>query len=171
MYGAAKFLVTMFATVIFDLTIAIAAGAFLAIFLFVIHVADLELTISEIDPKRLGREKKFTQHAQVIYLTGSIFFGAIERFETGISKADCDIFIFSMRGVPYIDTSGVQAFLDFCQAKQRDGHKIFFASVQPKVRDMLDKAGVSELVGKDSFFNNAMDAIYKLNELTETQGA
>ena len=171
MYGAAKFLVTMFATVIFDLTIAIAAGAFLAIFLFVIHVADLEVTISEIDPKRLGREKKFTQHAQVIYLTGSIFFGAIERFETGISKADCDIFIFSMRGVPYIDTSGVQAFLDFCQAKQRDGHKIFFASVQPKVRDMLDKAGVSELVGKDSFFNNAMDAIYKLNELTETQGA
>lgn len=171
MYGAAKFLVTMFATVIFDLTIAIAAGAFLAIFLFVIHVADLEVTVSEIDPKRLGREKKFTQHAQVIYLTGSIFFGAIERFETGISKADCDIFIFSMRGVPYIDTSGVQAFLDFCQAKQRDGHKIFFASVQPKVRDMLDKAGVSELVGEDSFFNNAMDAIYKLNEITENQGA
>ena len=170
-YAAAKFLVTMFATVIFDLTIAIAAGAFLAIFLFVIHVANLEVTVSEIDPKRLDKEKKLGCHAQVIYITGSIFFGAIERFEAGVSKADCDVFIFSMRGVPYIDTSGVQAFLDFCRAKQRDGHIIYFASVQPKVRDMLDKAGVSELVGADSFFNNAMDAIYKVNELTEKQGA
>ena len=166
MYAAAKFLVTMFATVIFDLTIAIAAGAFLAIFLFAIHVANLEVTVSEIDPKRLDKEKQFKNHAQVIYITGSIFFGSIERFETGVSKADCDIFIFSMRGVPYIDTSGVQAFLDFCQAKLRDGHKIYFASVQPKVRGMLDKAGISELVGEDSFFNNAMDAIYKVDELT-----
>ncbi len=158
-YGAAKFLITMIVTIVFDLTIAIAAGAMLAIILFVTKVSDLEVTVSEVDPERLGGRIKPSRHTQVVYITGPMFFGAIDRFESGVKEAKGEVVIFSMRGVPYIDTSGVQALLEFCQAKEIEGVTVLFAAIQPKVKEMLDRGGITELLGESAFFGNAMDAI------------
>ena len=48
--GVTKFLITLSATVIFDLTVAIAAGVFFAVVAFVVKVASIDVTVSEIDP-------------------------------------------------------------------------------------------------------------------------
>lgn len=158
-WGVAKFLITMLVTVIFDLTIAIAAGVMFAMIMFVSKVSNLEVTVSEVNPERLGGKIKPSRHTQVVYITGPVFFGAIDRFETGIGQADSEVLIFSMRGVPYIDTSGVQTLMEFCEKKMMQGETVLFAAIQPKVKEMLDRAGITALVGKDSFFNNALDAI------------
>ena len=157
--GAAKFLITLSVTVMFDLTIAIAAGVLFAMVTFVSSVSDLEISVSEVNPDRLGGRVTPDRHTQVIYVTGPVFFGAIDRFETGIKQASAEVIIFSMRGVPYIDTSGIQALMEFCLEKEREGVTVLFAALQPKVKKMLDRAGITDMLGADAFYSNALDAI------------
>lgn len=160
-WGVAKFLITMIITVAFDLTVAIAAGTVFAMVSFVSNISDLEVTISEIDPARLGGKIVPDRHTQVIYVTGPLFFGSIDAFETGVAAANCEVLIFSMRGLPYIDTTGVQSLLEFCAKKRKEGVVILFAGINSQVKRMFDRGGVTALVGKDVFFPNALDAIGK----------
>lgn len=158
-WGEAKYLITLGATVVFDLTIAIAAGVFFAVAAFVTKVASIEVTVSEIDPTRLRGKTGPIRHTQVIYVTGPMFFAAMARFEAAIHAAEAEVLIFSMRGVPYIDTSGAQMLWDFCREKQKEGISVLFSALQPRVKEILAQAGIAELVGGDSFFGNALDAI------------
>ena len=45
-----QFLVTMLATVVFDLTVAIVIGVFISMILFVINNSDLDIETSDIEP-------------------------------------------------------------------------------------------------------------------------
>ncbi|MDR2528897.1 MAG: SulP family inorganic anion transporter [Synergistaceae bacterium] len=158
-WGEAKFLITLSATVVFDLTIAIAAGVFFAVATFVSKVASIEVTVSEIDPVRLHGRSVPTPHTQVVYVTGPMFFAAMGRFEEAVHAAEAKVLIFSMRGVPYIDTSGAQMLWDFCSQKKKESVLVFFSALQPRVKELLFQAGVAELVGRDSFYETALDAI------------
>lgn len=158
-YGAAKFLLTMIVTVVFDLTIAIAAGVIFATVMFISKISDLQVSVAEIDPKRLQGRIPPTKQTQIIYITGPLFFGSIEAFETGMSKTSGDVLIVSLRGVPYIDTSGVQTLYEICSKKHADGVEILFTGANQKVRDMMDRAGITLLVGTQSYFANPFDAV------------
>ncbi|MDL2250796.1 SulP family sulfate permease [Lachnospiraceae bacterium PF1-21] len=158
-----KFTVTLVCTVVFDLTIAIAVGCFIAMFLFVVRAANLEVTVSEIDPERmeLGGEK-MPADAQVVYLTGPIFFGTAEAFAEKLQAASAQTLILSMRGVANVDTSGVQEILRFCQEKQATGGKVLFCGVQEKVRTFFDRAEITKTVGASSYFWEAREALKSL---------
>ncbi|MDL2263594.1 SulP family inorganic anion transporter [Synergistaceae bacterium OttesenSCG-928-I11] len=158
-FGVAKFLITMIVTIVFDLTIAIAAGATFAMIAFVSKVAELDVKINDVDPARVGGRIKLAGRTQLIYVTGAIFFGSIDRLESGLSKADGDIVIVSMRAVPYIDTSGVQSLHEYCERMHAQGRSAIFASVNPKVMPMLQRAGIVDLLGHDAFFDTIVDAI------------
>ncbi|MDR2889047.1 MAG: SulP family inorganic anion transporter, partial [Lachnospiraceae bacterium] len=97
-----KFAVTLAATVIFDLTIAIAAGLVIAVVLFVLKMSNLDLTVSEFDPSRMEEELELPMHVEVIYITGALFFGSVDRLEKGIGAAGAELVILSMRGVPSV---------------------------------------------------------------------
>lgn len=160
----AQFAITLVCTVVFDLTIAIAVGCLLSMLLFVVRESDLKVTISEFDPDRAHKDIKLTQHVQVIYITGSVFFGSAESFAEKIREASGAALILSMRGVPHVDTSGVQEILDFCHEKKNTGTTILFCSIQPNVRAYFDRSGVTELVGgADVFFPMAVDALWSLD--------
>lgn len=161
-----KFTVTLVCTVVFDLTIAIAVGCFIAMFLFVVRAANLEVTVSEIDPERmeLGGEK-MPANAQVVYLTGPIFFGTAEAFAEKLQAASAQTLILSMRGVANVDTSGVQEILRFCQEKQAAGGKVLFCGVQEKVRTFFDRAEITKTVGASSYFWEAREALKSLTLL------
>lgn len=161
-YGAAKFLITMAVTVVFDLTVAIAAGVIFAMVVFVSSVSDLLIEISEIDPGRLRGLSAPERHTQIIYVTGPLFFGSVESFENGIALASGGIMIISLRGVSYIDTSGVQALHKFCERKIADGASILFTGVNPRVRRMIERAEITRLTGEKCFFDNPFDALASL---------
>ena len=166
-WGAAKFLITMVVTVAFDLTIAIAVGVAFAVITFVSEMSNLEVTVTDVNRDRLGDTSNMPnmsktpepQRTQVVYVTGPLFFGAIAPFEDGLKRADADTLVFSMLGVPYIDTSGVQTLFEFCQKKIAEGRTVRFGGVNAKVRKMFDRAGITDLVGKEAFFVNAIEAI------------
>ncbi|WP_101696834.1 SulP family inorganic anion transporter [Clostridium minihomine] len=154
-----KFVLTMLTTVLFDLTIAIAAGVLFSIALFVVRISSLQVSVSELDKKRMKLPSEASRHIQVIYITGAVFFGSLEQLESGLTKADGDVLILSMRGVPFVDTSAVAFLLEYCQERQKEGVTILFSSIQPSVKEMLDRAGITDVVGQDSYYFNAKDAI------------
>ncbi|MFQ7170990.1 MAG: SulP family inorganic anion transporter [Thomasclavelia ramosa] len=69
-----QFLVTMLATVVFDLTVAIVIGVFISMILFVINNSDLDIETSDIEPQRLDKELNYDhQRTKVIYMAGPLF--------------------------------------------------------------------------------------------------
>ena len=71
-----QFLVTMLATVVFDLTAAIVLGICVSMFLFVINNSSLHVETSAIEPHRLDNEIIYNHSStSVIYFAGPLFFG------------------------------------------------------------------------------------------------
>ena len=151
-----KFSLTLAATVVFDLTVAIVVGIVLSAILFVINSAEVEMNISKIDNDKL-KEKgisicKDHDHIRVIYLTGPIFFATVHSLTKRLEDAHQGVMILSMRGVSSIDTSGVQAMLEFCEAKKQEGITIVFSGVQANVLRRFEKGGVLDVVGRDHVY-------------------
>ena len=157
--GISKFVLTMLTTVLFDLTIAIAVGVLFSIALFIVKISNLQVSVSELDSEQLGATAQVRRHIQVIYITGAVFFGSLEQLESGLSKADGEVLVISMRGVPFLDTSAVSFLLEYCQARQDEGVSVLFSSIQPSVRVMLDRAGITDVIGPGAYYLNAKDAI------------
>lgn len=162
--GIMKYAITMVTTVMFDLTIAIAVGVLFSIAIFVINISTLQVSVSKIDTDKLDLPDSLIasglhKDIQVVYITGAVFFGSLEQLESGLNEANAPIRILSMRGVPFVDTSAVSFFLDYCLEKQSEGITVLFSSIQPSVKEMLDRAGITDVVGDESYFMNAKDAI------------
>ncbi len=158
-----KFSVTLVCTVLFDLTVAIAVGCFIAMFLFVVRASNVEVSISDVDPSRIKfKEGELPMDVQVIYITGPIFFGTAESFANQIKDANSKHLILSMRGVANVDTSGVQEILTFCQETRANGGSVYFSGVQQKVKTFLERGEVSKVVGEDAFFWDASEALQAL---------
>lgn len=154
-----KFTLTMLTTVFFDLTIAIFTGVLFSIALFIVRISHLQVSVSNVDAERLGLSESIQRHVQVVYITGAAFFGSLEQLESGLNKANGKVLILSMRGVPFIDTSAVTFLLEFCEARKKAGVTVLFSSIQPSVKTMLDRAGVTDIIGPDAYYFNAKDAI------------
>ena len=165
----ASYFITLLTTVIFGLSMAIIIGLLLSSFFFILRVANIDIHIADINYEKLkehginivDEQKKI----KVIYLSGPIFFAAIDKINKAFAKIEPqDLIIFSMRGVPLIDTSGGQALYDLCQSYLDQGVQIMFSGVQPKVMEMFRIDGILDLVQEENFFwdtGKAMNAYEK----------
>ena len=165
----AQFLLTMIATVIFDLTIAILIGVLFSVVMFVLKVSDMQISVSEVDPERLPNHPDHLKDKRtaVVYMTGPLYFGTANILEDKLSDiADREIIILSMRGVPFADASGVQALQEVVEELSKKDVMVFFTAIQPPVMEMIDRCGLSADVGSDKFFwstDKAIDAILTEN--------
>lgn len=165
----AQFLITMIATVIFDLTTAILIGVVFSILFFVIRISDIEINLSDIDLKRLSKSGINVQHShektKVIYLTGPIFFTTTEKIKQVLNELEhMDYVIFSMRGVPLIDTTGTQFFGEICESLHKQGTKVLFSGIQPKVMALMERSGVVEQLGEQYFFWSVEQSLIAIDE-------
>jgi SulP family sulfate permease len=157
-------LVTMLATITFDLTQAIIIGFVLSLLLFINQVARLDIVSTEVDWKRL-REAGFDFHTEhpgikVVYVTGSLFFGAAAQFQDTLESMEFKpVLILSMRGVPVIDASGLQALEYICDYQHNQGGILLITGLQPQVFRMFERAGLVDTIGADRFFWSADQAI------------
>jgi SulP family sulfate permease len=166
-----KFLITMAATVVFDLTIAIIIGVFFSIVMFVIKVSDMQINISDIDPKKLHDTIQYNDHhrrTSVIYITGPLYFGTANRLEEKLSNlADKDVLIFSMRGVPLADISGIKVLEDLCVRLSQQDKAVYFTCIQPAVMEAFERCGMKEYIGEDKFFWSTDKVLSKLGKMTK----
>ena len=162
--GMAKFFITMGATVLLDLTQAIILGVAFSSILLVAKLTDLEINIAEIDKDKMEKNgielPTVERKIRVAYLTGTIFFAVVKKLEKQLLEyTDTDVIIFSMRGVPVMDLSGVQGMLEMIQELKAANTKVILTSVQPKVLRDLKRGGITELIGEENIFKNAEKAI------------
>lgn len=162
-WGMIKFFATMVATVLLDLTQAIVIGVALSACFIVIRMADIDVTITTVDNKRLERIgieiQPLPEHVQVAYITGTVFFGSLERLSRSLEGLNASVLILSMRGVPTVDLSGVQRLVEIASAYQAAGTEVMIASVQPKVLELLTRGGIHQAVHENHVFPTAAEAI------------
>lgn len=158
------FSITMLATVALDLTQAILIGSVIAVMLFISQIAQIDINTQSVDPGKL-RDKGITinsncNHVKVSYITGPLFFAAIGFFNEAFSKLDgTHTLILSMRGVPLIDTAGVEAIEKLFDRLQSRGGVLMFSGMHDNTQRMLKRAGLTEKIGRDNFFWSSDEAI------------
>ena len=97
---------------------------------------------------------------RVAYLTGPLFFAATGNFNEAFSRfTDTHALILSMRGVPLIDTSGMQALHSLFHSLKKAGIVLMLAGVQPGVQQMLVRGGLEAQIGQENIFWSADQAI------------
>lgn len=156
--------VTVLATTIFDLSQTIALGVFLSGAIFLSQIADINISVQEVDPEKLRQRGIETtgqcRHVHVAYLTGPLFFAATGNFnEAFASLRDTHALILSMRGVPLIDTSGLQALAALHKRLTGSGGTLMLAGVTEPVMRMLERGGLAATIGPQNIFWSSDQAI------------
>jgi SulP family sulfate permease len=163
------FAATLVATVTLDLTQAILIGAAISAVIFINNVARLEVSIRDIDPERLRERgvevRGVCPHVRVAYLTGPLFFAATNTFNEAFAReGDVHVLILSMRGVPMIDISGLEAVRALHERLRHGGCVLMLTGVSDTVMRLLRRAGLVAAIGEGNFFWSADHAIRAAEE-------
>ncbi len=158
------YLVTMIATITLDLTQAIIIGGVLSAAIFINDVANMQIDVRDVDVERMRARgiaiRTDCKAIRVAYLTGPLFFAATSQFnEAFAQEADAQVLILSMRAVPLIDISGVEALRELNGSLRADGKLLMLAGTQPRVVQYLERAGLDHEIGQSNFFWSSDRAI------------
>ena len=160
-----KFLATMIATIVFDLTIAILIGVVAALVLLAVRQSHLEIHFDDVKPQRLQHPEdpvadRF-DNAEVVYLTGAVLFANCEQITDLAGRFQGrSAVLFSMRGVSYMDVSGAQAFLELLEQLKAQKLPVYICGLSDSVRLMMERSGIVELLGEDHFYWSVERALH-----------
>lgn len=166
----AVLLITLFLTVIFDLTVAIEVGLVIACVLFmkrVMETTKISVITDEIDPNNESDLEVHEEHlmipqgVEVYEINGPYFFGIATKFEEIMSRLGDrpKIRIIRMRKVPFIDSTGIHNLTTLCEMSQKENIHIILSGVNEKVHKVLEKSGFYELLGKENICSNINEAL------------
>ncbi|MGN0639038.1 MAG: SulP family inorganic anion transporter [Huintestinicola sp.] len=160
-----QFLITMAATVVFDLTKAILIGVVFSLIMFVVKVSDMQVTVADVDPDKLDMDNvdpEKLKYTSVVYITGPLYFGTCSKLEDKVSSlGDSYNIIFSMRGVTVADISGIEALHEYCERLISQGRMVYFSCVQPPVMDLFERTGLKEDRFKHNMFFWSTDKVFE----------
>lgn len=159
-----KYLATMLATVVFDLTTAIVIGVALALIFLIAHLSSLEIHYEPVNRNRLHNHNaklpKEYENAMVIYITGTVIFSNTQAIaEIAERLRDKSAVIFSVRGMSYMDISGAQMFLELLQDLKSRGVAVSVCGVADSLMEMIKRSGIEECVGQERFFKSVEYAL------------
>jgi SulP family sulfate permease len=161
MWGAiSKFLITLIATVVFDLTIAIIIGVIFSLILLVSRIAKIEIEFSKMDNKRVLNKYNIEEKNEktvAVYITGALFFANSQTVIKKIAELnnDYDKFIIEMRGIIYMDISAGQTVLEFLKDEKLLNKEICFSGTRKQVMKVLKTTGIYDFMGEKSFYQSA----------------
>ncbi|MDR1605929.1 MAG: SulP family inorganic anion transporter [Streptococcaceae bacterium] len=152
--GMIKFLVTMVVTVAFDLSTAILVGIVIGFVLFILKVSQIEISTSQIDPKRMNQHpNRAIEDWYVIYVTGPLFFLTSDQLKTVVEQLpDESDLIFSLRGVSMVDVTTLKLFIDILTAYHAQGRRIVFSSMSDRLYTSFQRAGIVAQAGESAFY-------------------
>jgi SulP family sulfate permease len=167
-------LLTFGLTVFVDLTVAIEAGIVLSALLFMNRMSQLtetrnithELTENyEKDDALSIAGRKVPQGVEVFEIYGPFFFGAANQFKDTLSliKKPPKVLILRMRHVLSIDATAMHALGDVIAKTKKDGTKLIFSGVQPRLKSYLIQKGMSKKLAGVSIMPDIDSALHEAN--------
>ncbi len=159
----AQFLITMLATVVFDLTVAIVIGVVFSMLVFIIKSCNLKVIVSNVDREKTEQQGIVGsyKYTKVVYLSGPMFFGTQERLTEAMSEIEENTkdVIFSMRGVPSIDSSAMAELEEIYAALTDKGIRVLFCGLDARVQKEFARSGFIEKVGAENILWDALAAM------------
>lgn len=157
---------TFLLTVIFDLVIAIEVGVVLGALLFMKRMTETSdikawkyADDENVDPEEARRFRDIPHSIRVFEISGPLFFAVANknlRFET---DRKTEVVVIRMRSVPAIDANAMKILHDMvADAKKRDITMIF-SHVNAQPLSVMKKDGFIDLVGKQNFRANIVEAL------------
>ena len=133
-FAIAEFLITMVATIVFDLTIAIIIGIVFSILVYLIKLKFKP--VKTIITQNEGHIKN------EISIQGSIFFNNIEKIEKMILSSESTKTIISLENVIYIDTSAIEMLTEAREALEENRKSLIIHTPNEKIASLMDKTGL-----------------------------
>lgn len=161
-----QFLVTMLATVVFDLTIAIVIGIAVAALQFIMAASKVSVETTNVH-RKLEKHEDGKPHNEVLisYISGALFFGntdTVTRYFKELDLTGCRHIILSFRGVPSVDISGAAAMVEICEMLKSKKIDIRICGVNNRVKKYLDKGGVTEVITEEGYSGTSSDAVLEV---------
>ena len=151
--------VTFLLTVIFDLTVAVQVGLFLASLMFIIRISSL----TRIEKLRLPADLAARPDGRKVgawRIFGSLFFGSVGKLEALMNPAEPlpDVMILEMHQVINMDTTGLDALKGLHRHLERRGGRLMLAELNSQPLSLLKRSGYLEVLGEDNVFASLEDA-------------
>ncbi|TFG94273.1 MAG: STAS domain-containing protein, partial [Calditrichales bacterium] len=172
----AVLLTTFGLTVIFDLTVAIEIGMFLAVILFMrrmanvsnINVIKRELTdTDETEDKSAIQDRTVPDGVEVYEINGPFFFGAAAKFKEVMRRVENPpkIMILRMRNVQAIDATGLNLLSEIIRDNKKDNIHLILSGVHAQPLFALTQYNLIEEIGEENIFGNIDDSLDKAREI------
>lgn len=157
---------TFFLTVFFDLVVAIEIGVVLAALLFMKRMAETagikawKYTDSpDITPGEADKLRDIPHSISVFEICGPMFFAAADQILNINSNHHTKAVVIRMRSVPAIDASAMRSLHELAGRAKKKNITLIFSHVNEQPMHVMEKDGFIELVGKENFHQNIMDAL------------
>ncbi|HZW67493.1 MAG TPA: SulP family inorganic anion transporter [Pseudogracilibacillus sp.] len=159
-------LTTFLLTVFVNLTIAVPVGLLLAMITFIKRMSAV-LEVNDILPIRQENGEITEQNNRCPLIAsytihGPLFFGAADRFESIITHSINErpiVMILKMKHVSVIDVTGEANLASLVLDFQNQGGTVLISEIEEDPMDMLNKSGLSEVIGPGAFFKTTTEAI------------
>ncbi len=172
------FAATFFVGVFVGLANAIVVGIVLAVLLFMkrmIEVTEVSFLTNDIDESNLDEVedpdatalKNIPKNVIVYEINGPFFFGAADKFVniTDRRAEKTKVIIVRMRNVPAMDVTAMRALEQLYDRCERRNIKLLISKVQKQPRNVMEKAGFIQRLGKENFCENVDIALERAKGL------
>lgn len=170
---SAVLVVTFLLTVIFDLTLAVEIGMFIAIFFFIRRITALtHVSVAAESPHPDDGDatimRKSVPKGVVIYrVFGALFFGAADKLETILqqSHTEPDVLILKMHEVISMDSSALHKLEHLYGKLRKRGKHLILCGPHTQPYYLMQQAGFFDKVGKENLVANLDEALQRAREL------
>ena len=157
-------------TVLFDLVVAIEIGMVLACLLFIKRMSEETHVnswtyVDDDTPDVDEHLQKLPLQIRVYEISGPLFFGAASAIEHIVVKDFTTCLVLRMRSVPALDSTAMNALGDLVEVCESKGITVVFSHVNEQPMKVMEKAGFTELVGKENFQPNISAALKHAEEV------
>lgn len=171
--AVATLLVTFALTVIVDLVAAIAVGMLITVVLFMKMVSE-ETEVKGWkyycdENSEVTHLRELPKSVRVYEINGPMFFGMTDQIADISVKEFTKYLIIRMRGVPSLDSSGMNALENLYGYCHENGVSLIFSHANEQPMKTMRRAGFVDLVGEDHFRANIDDAIAFARELLDKE--
>lgn len=164
MYGV------LFMTVFMDLMVAAGVGMFIANLLTIeqlsnVHAQHIKAVQNADDSIPLNLEEKELLHlaegrVSLFYMGGPMSFGVAKTIaREHLTVRHCDTLVMDLSDVPYIDETAALAIESAIKDSQVEGAQVFIVGAAGKVKQLLERLGILNLVPSDNLFVDRTHAL------------